>query len=55
MAFKMISAIVAVGLLLAFLLPVAVKMKEVPLGIVILTGLVLMAWDLWESFREKDE
>jgi cytosine/uracil/thiamine/allantoin permease len=55
MVFKIFSAIVAAGLLLAYLLPVAIKLKEISLTIVVLIGLGLMAWDLWGSFHEKDE
>jgi len=55
MAFKIFSAIVAAGLLVAYLAPVAVKLREVSLGIVILIGLALMAIDIWQSFKEKED
>jgi len=55
MAYRIISAIVAVVLLLAFLLPIVIKLKEISLGVVVLIGLALMARDLWESLQEKDE
>lgn len=55
MAFKIFSGIVAVVLFLAFVAPVAVKLKEISLGAVILIGVGLMLWDLWETLREKDE
>lgn len=55
MAFRIISTIVAAVLLLAFLLPVVIKLKEISLGVVVLIGLGLMARDLWETLREKDE
>jgi len=55
MAYRIISAIVAVVLLLAFLLPIVIKLQEISLGVVVLIGLALMARDLWESLQEKDE
>jgi uncharacterized membrane protein len=55
MIVKIISGIVAVALLVAFLLPVVIKLKEVALGVVVLIGLGLMARDLWESLREKED
>ena len=55
MVFRIIAGVIAVGFLLAFLLPYVVKMKDVALGAVIVIGLVLMARDLWDTFQEKDE
>ena len=54
MAFRILAGIVAVVLLLGFLVPYVLKMKEVALGAVIVIGLLLMARDLWETFKEKD-
>ncbi len=39
---------------LAFLSPIVFKLKEVSLTLVILAGVAMMAYDLWESLREKD-
>jgi hypothetical protein len=55
MVFKIIAAVIAVSFLLGFLLPYVMKMKDIALGVVILVGLALMARDLWDTFREKDE
>jgi hypothetical protein len=55
MVFKYFAACVALALLLMFLAPVVVKLKDVALGAVILIGLGLMALDLWQSLHEKDE
>ncbi|MBI4192308.1 MAG: hypothetical protein HY525_17435 [Betaproteobacteria bacterium] len=55
MAFKVFAGIVAVVLLLVFLLPYVLKMKDIALGVVIVAGLAMMGWDLWETFQEKDE
>jgi hypothetical protein len=55
MAYRIFAGCVAVVLLVMFLAPVVVKLKDVALGAVILIGFALMAWDLWESLRDKDE
>ena len=55
MAFKVFAGIVAVVLLLVFLLPYVLKMKDIALGVVIVAGLAMMGWDLWETFKEKDQ
>ena len=54
MPVKIFAAAVAVVLMIAYLVPVVVKLQEVALGIVIMIGLVLMFIDLWQSFSEKD-
>jgi hypothetical protein len=54
MAFKIIAGIVALALLAGFLVPYILKMKEFPLGIVILAGIGMMLVDLWQSLKEKD-
>jgi hypothetical protein len=55
MIFKYIAGLVAVALMLAYLLPPVLKLKEVDLGIAILIGLAMMAVDLWQSFKSKDD
>lgn len=55
MVFRILAGIVAAALLLAFLLPYVWKMREIALGIVIVAGLAMMAWDLWESLQEKED
>jgi hypothetical protein len=55
MAFRIFSGIVAIVLFIAFVAPVVIKLKEVSLGVVILIGIGLMLWDLWESLREKED
>ena len=47
--------VVAVALLLGFLLPYVIKMKDFELGAVILIGLAMMVCDMWESLRKKDD
>ena len=55
MAFKIFSAIVAVVLMIAFIAPVAVKLKDVPLMIVVGVGIVMMLVDLWQSLKSKED
>jgi len=52
---KIISGIIAAGLLIVFISPVVVKLKDVPLTIVALIGIALMLIDLWQSARSKDD
>jgi len=53
--FKYFAGLVAVVLMLLYLVPPVVKLKEIDLGIVILVGLAMMAVDLWQSFKSKDD
>jgi len=55
MIFRVIAVLVAVTVLLGFLLPYVMKMKDIALGIVIVAGLLLMAREIWDTFQEKDE
>lgn len=54
MPVKIFAALVAVVLMIGFLAPVVLKLKEVALGVVIVVGIAMMLVDLWQSFREKD-
>jgi hypothetical protein len=55
MAFKWLCAAVAVALMLAYLVPLMVKMKEMALGAALVIGLVLMLVDLWQSLQSKED
>ena len=55
MGWKLFSGVVAVALLLAYLVPLAVKLKEVSLAVVIAIALVMMLVDLWQSLQSKDD
>ncbi|MBI4194189.1 MAG: hypothetical protein HY526_03820 [Betaproteobacteria bacterium] len=55
MAFKILASIVAIGLMVVYNGAVVVKLKDIALGVVVLIGLVMMLWDLWESVRQEDE
>ena len=55
MPIKIFAAIVAIALLLAFTIPVVVKLKGIALGAVILIGIAMMLVDLWQSLQSKDD
>ena len=55
MPIKIFSAAVAVVLMLSFLAPPVLKLKEVALGAVILIAIVMMLIDLWQSLQSKDD
>ena len=55
MSVKIFAALVAVALMIAFLTPVVLKLKDVALGCIILIGLALMLTDLWQSLQSKDD
>lgn len=52
---KILAAIIAVALLLAYLGPLMVKMRDIPLGIVVVIGIVFMLVDLWHSLRKPED
>jgi hypothetical protein len=55
MPFKILAGIVAMALAIAYLLPPVFKLKDPALGIVILFGLALIALDLVQSLKSKDD
>jgi len=55
MPVKIFSGVVAVVLLLAYLVPLVLKLKEVSLGIVILIGITMVLVDLWQSLRAGED
>lgn len=54
MAIKFVAAGIAVALVLAFLAPVVIKLKELSLAVVILLGIGMMLVDLWQSLHSRD-
>ena len=54
MLVKYFSAVVATVLLLGYLLPVALKLKELSLAAVMLVGVAMMLVDLWQSLQRPD-
>jgi hypothetical protein len=55
MAMKIVAGLVAIILMLGYLLPPVFKLREIDLGIAIIGGVALMAIDLWQSLRSKDD
>jgi hypothetical protein len=53
--FKVFAGIVAVVLMLSYLLPVVIKLKEVSLGVVILIALTMMLVDLRQSLKSRED
>ncbi|MEX2239456.1 MAG: hypothetical protein WD775_02055 [Burkholderiales bacterium] len=55
MIFKVLAGIVAATLLIIFVGPVVVKLKDTALSVVVLIGLTMMLVDLWQSLKSKDD
>lgn len=55
MPVKLFAAALAVVLMLAFLLPLVFKLKEVSLAVIAALGVTMMLADLWQSLQSKDE
>ena len=55
MIFKVLGSILAAALLIIFIGPVVVKLKDVALSIVVLIGVTMMVVDIWHSLQSKDD
>jgi len=55
MGFKILASIVAAALLIVFIGPVVVKLKDVALSAVVLIGISMMAIDIWQSLKSKED
>lgn len=55
MKFNILAGVVAAALLLLFIAPVVLKLKEVALTIVALIGVVMALVDIWQSLQAKGE
>jgi len=55
MLIKYFAAVVALVLVIAFLVPVVLKLKDVALGVVISIGIAMMLVDLLQSLKSKDD
>lgn len=51
---KIFAAIVALALVIAYVTPMVLKLKEISLGIIVLIGVVMMLIDLMQSLRGKE-
>lgn len=55
MIFKVLAGIVAAALMIIFIGPVVVKLRDGALIVVSLIGVTMMLVDLWQSLRSKDD
>jgi hypothetical protein len=55
MGTKLVTGLIGMILMLAFVSVVAFKIRELPLIIVILIGAVLMVWEFVETLKQKEE
>ncbi|MDP3033108.1 MAG: hypothetical protein Q8N33_13620 [Rhodocyclaceae bacterium] len=55
MNFKSVTGLIGLLLLLGFLLPPALKLKEISLIVVILIGVAMAAYEFIESLRNQDD
>lgn len=55
MEFKILASIVAAALLIIFIGPVVIKLKDIALSFVVLIGVSMMVIDIWHSLRSKDD
>ena len=55
MIFKIFAGIVAAALLIVFVGPVVIKLKDVALTVVVLIGLIMMLVDVLQSLGSKDD
>jgi len=53
--YKYLAAIFASGLVVAYVAPTVLKLKNVALTVVILIGVVMLLVDLWQSLHEKGD
>jgi hypothetical protein len=51
---KIIAALIATGLLLAYLVPLALKLKDWELAAVMAVGVAMMLVDAWQSLKSRD-
>lgn len=54
MIFKLLAGLLAASLVMGFVLPPAIKLKDIALAVVIGIGVVMMLVDLYQSLRGND-
>ncbi len=52
---KIVAALIAIALMLVYLGPMVIKMKDAALASVIVIGIVIMLVDLWHSLRKPED
>jgi hypothetical protein len=54
MAVKIVCALIAIVLFFGYFGPIAWKLKDPALFVVMALGSVMMLYDLWQSLRERE-
>jgi hypothetical protein len=55
MILRVIYGIIAAALLLIYVAPVVLRLKDTALWVVALTGIAMMLVDLWQSLQSKED
>ena len=55
MLLKIVAGIIGAALLLAYVAPVALRLKDYALSAVVVLGLGMMLVDFWQSLQSKDD
>lgn len=55
MYLKKIAGIAGIALFVAYFAPIVIKLKDIPLTIVMLSGIVLVTIDVWQSLTNSDD
>jgi hypothetical protein len=53
MRMSVFAGVVALGLFVAYFAPIVLKLKELPLAVVVIGGVALGVLDFWESHQER--
>lgn len=54
MAWKLVTGVIAVLLMISYVLPLAIKLKEISLAVVVLIGIVMMLIDMYQTMKSSD-
>jgi len=54
MRFDILAGIAALTLFVAYYGPIVIKLREIPLTVVVAGGIILVAIDLWESLKDSN-
>jgi hypothetical protein len=55
MIFKIVTGIFAAALLMIYMAPVVIRLKDTALWVIALIGIGMMLVDLWQSLQSKDD
>ncbi len=55
MPIKIIAGLAGVALLLVYVSPVVLRLREIPLFVVAVLGVGMMLIDLWQSLKSKED